>query len=106
MDGVQIGEDFVSSQEVKDGIIDFIRRIAGPLKDPVTGKRETPDILFVINVMKKTIPMDVLIGEKRKDYERALKTLFDMRDELSRIETKLGIFWPIEDESEIEKEDE
>ena len=100
MPGVKIGDEFVSATEVKEGIIEFIRRTVGPLKNLETGKRETPDLLFVVNVLKKTIPVDVLIGEKLKDYERALKTLFDIRDEMSRMETKLGMFWQTEDESE------
>ena len=100
MGGVKIGGDFVSVKVAKEGIIDFIRRTVGPLKNLQTGKRETPDLLFVVNVMKKTIPVDVLIGEKRKDYERALETLFRIRDEMSQMETTLGIFWQVDDEKD------
>ena len=94
--GIKLGDDFVTSGEAKDGLIDFIRRTVGPKKNPRTGKPTKPDLVWAIGVVKKTIPLEVLKGERRKEYERALDTLFDIRDELSRAETIMGLFWPTE----------
>jgi hypothetical protein len=98
MGGVQIGEDFVSAKVAKKGIIDFIRDTVGPRRNPKTGKPMKPDLIWAIDVMKRTIPSDVLKGEKRAEFERAMDTLFDIRDKLSQTETKLGMFWKTEDE--------
>ena len=97
MTGVQRGDDFVSEREARQGIINFIRRTVGPRKNPKTGKPIKPDLIWAIGVMKKTIPPGVLKGAKSDEYQRALDTLFDIRDELSQTETIIGMFWQIED---------
>ena len=70
MDGVKIGDDFVSEKDARQGVIDFIRRTVGPRINPRTGKPIKPDLIWAIGVIKKTIPADVLTGEKRNEYER------------------------------------
>ena len=97
MQGVKLGEDFVSAEEAREQIIDFIRRTVGPRKNPQTGKPMKPDLIFAVDVIKRTIPASVLKGDKRQEYERALDTLFNIRDGLSQMETKIGMFWPVED---------
>jgi hypothetical protein len=97
MEGVKIGEDFVSAKVAKDGVIDFIRQTVGPRENPRTGRPMKPDLIFAIDVIKRTIPVNVLKGEKRAEFERAINTLFDMRDKMSQMETTLGIFWQVED---------
>jgi len=94
--GVNIGDDFVKSETARQEVIDFIRRTVGPRKNPKTGKPMKPDLLFAISVIKRTIPKNVLKGEKRAEFERALDTLFDIRDEMSQMETIIGMFWPVD----------
>lgn len=95
--GVTIGDEFISEAEARQEIIDFIRRTVGPRKHPNTGKPMKPDLLFAITVIKRTIPPNVLRSEKRAEYERMLDTLFRIRDELSQMETTIGMFWTVED---------
>lgn len=98
MSGVKIADDFVSSEEARREIVAFIRRTVGPRTNPKTNKPMKPDLLFAISVMKRTIPVSILKGEKRREFERAMDTLFDIRDEMSQMETIIGMFWPVEDE--------
>ena len=100
-DGVIIGEDFVSVAEAKADIVKFIRETVGPLPKDWPGKKK-PDLYFAISVIKTTIPADVLKGEKRRQYERALDILFQMGDKLKLLETKLNRLWQVEDEVEDE----
>jgi hypothetical protein len=97
MGGINIGKDFVSVKAARQGIIDFIRKTVGPRKNPRTGKPIKPDLIWAISVIKRTIPAGILTGEKRVEYERALDTFFDIRDELSQMETTIGLFWRDDD---------
>lgn len=81
--------DFVSEEEARQGVIDFIRDTVGPRQ----GKK--PDLVFAIDVILRTIPEDVLQGEKLKDFKRALRTLWDIRDKMCQQETIIGMYWKI-----------
>ena len=72
--------------------------MVGPRVNPNTGKPIKPDLIWAIGVIKKTIPSRVLKGQKSDEYQRAMDTLFDMRDELSQMETIIELFWQIVDE--------
>lgn len=89
-------EEFVSGEEARQGIIDFIRNTVGPRQ----GMK--PDLVFAIDVIQRTIPKGVLRGEKLSDYKRAMKTLWDIRDRLCQIETTIGMYWPVEQAEEDE----
>ena len=102
MAGIKIGEDFVSESQAREQVLDFIRRTVGPRKNPQTGRSMKPDLIFAIDVVKRTIPADVLKGEKRGEFERALDTLFEIRDEMSRMETTIGMFWKIQPPDVVE----
>lgn len=104
MNGVKLGENFVSAAEARDNIIGKIREIAGPIKDLDTGKRRKPDILFAIDVIKNTIPMDALVGMRLEDFQRALETLFNIRGELCLMETMIMMFWRPEEEEDEKDE--
>lgn len=89
-------EDFVSGEEARQGIIDFIRETVGPREGI------KPDLIFAIDVIARTIPKGVLKGQKLEDFKRAMRTLWDIRDELCQIETIIGMYWPIEQAEEDE----
>jgi hypothetical protein len=72
--------------------------MVGPKISRRTGKLVKPRLLFAIGMLKETIPMNVLRGEKRHEFDRALGALFGIRDEMSQIETIISMFWPKEDE--------
>ncbi len=83
-------EDFVSGEEARQGIIDFIRETVGPRE----GMK--PDLVFAIDVIARTIPKGVLKGQKLEDFKRAMRTLWNMRDRMCQIETEIGMYWPVE----------
>lgn len=100
MGGIQIGDNFVSSAEAKENIVQILQQMVGPVKHPKTGKPMKPDLVFAMDVILRTVPKMVLNKAKKAEYERAIDTLFGIRDELSQMITALEICWHIEKEDE------
>jgi len=94
--GVNAGEGYVSVEEAKQGVIDFVRQYVGPRTD----SRLAPDLVFAASVIQQTIPKSVLTGEKLKRYEKALDILWRLRDDMGHLEATIGIFWPDADSEE------
>lgn len=89
--GVLLGDGFISSDAAKEVIINFIRRNVGPR----TGM--APDLVFALDVIRQTIPKEVLTGEKLKRYNKAQSILWNLRDELCQMEATICMFWPDSD---------
>ncbi len=90
MGGVKMGDDFVSAKVAKEGVIDFIRQTVGPRENPRTGKPMKPDLIFAVDVIKRTIPVNVLKGAKQTislNKER-IKLIIELHGEKNSILVK------------------
>jgi hypothetical protein len=78
-------------------VVEFVRKTVGPVRDSATGRKDKPALLVAISDIKSTLPMERLNSDKRTDFDRAIETLFNIRDVLSHVETVIGLFWRDED---------
>jgi hypothetical protein len=99
MGGVKINEDFVSSSVAKEQVRAILAKMVGPRTND-EGKRMKPDLIFAIDVIRRTFSPRILKGQKRADYDRAIETLFDVRDELCQMDTTIELLWHVDDEAE------
>ena len=92
-----IRDEIDSLAELKDEICDFLIQTAGPIKDD----DRAAELVFALYEIKKALPRertDVLVGEKRFRYLKALRILWSLRDTLCRMDVKIRLFWPNESE--------
>ena len=93
---VKIGEKFISETAGKSDVLKVIADIAVH-KTNENGKRIKPDLLFATDVIMRTFsPRMLRPGPVRDEYERAIDTLFDIRDKLSQTHTEVELLWHID----------
>ena len=92
-----IRDSIDSLGEIKDEVCDFLIQTSGPIQDD----DRAAELVFALYEINKALPRgrsDVLVGEKRFRYLKALRILWSLRDTLCRMDVKIRLFWPNESE--------